>query len=112
MDDTFIHLRGMVSVTSGQTFGVTQDDGLTLIIDGITVLNHDGAQAPTSYTGTYSGPTGNYAFDLYYTEIQGPPAVLQVNLPFVGVPDGGTTVGLLGMGLAALAGLARRVRAS
>ena len=116
MNDTFVHLSGTVSVTAGETFSVTQDDGLTLIIGGVTVLNHSGGQAPTQYTGTYAGATGNEPFDLYYTEIEGPPAVLQVDLPFVpqgvGVPDSGTTIALLGLGLAGLAGMARRVRAS
>jgi hypothetical protein len=114
MDNTFVHLSGMVSVTAGESFTVQQDDGLTLIIGGVTVLSNPGAHSPTSYTGTYTGATGNFAFDLYYAEIDGAPAVLGVNLPFTAgtVPDGGTTVGLLGMGLAGLAGLGRRIRAS
>ena len=114
MDDTFVLITGQVTVTSGQSFTVEHDDGMTLVINGQTVISAPNATAPTPTTGTYSGAAGTWNFELYYDEVQGAPAVLQVDLPLQtqAVPDGGTTVALLGMGLAGLAGLARRVRAS
>lgn len=116
LDDTYVHLSGFVTLASdNQSFTVAHDDGLTLIINGQTVIDASGPTAPAITTGTYTGAAGTYAFDLYYAEVDGPPGVLNVNLPFAATPttpDGGTTVGLLGLGLAGLAALGRRVRAS
>lgn len=110
MDNVAVVMSGLVSVTKGETFSVEQDDGLVLTIDGINVLNNPGPNAPTDYSGTYTGPSGDFAFTLDYWEIDGPPAVLSVDLPFTpSVPDGGTTAGLLGMGLASLAVLRRKL---
>ena len=110
MDNVAVVMSGTVSVTHGETFNVTQDDGLVLTIDGFGVLSNPGPHAPTAYTGTYNGPTGNYAFTLDYWEIDGPPAVLKVDLPFTpSVPDGGTTAGLLGFGLLCLGTLRRKL---
>jgi hypothetical protein len=71
----------------GETFSVQQDDGLVLTIAGNTVLNNPGPNSPTEYTGTYHGPTGNEPFTLEYAEIDGPPAVLAIDLPFTQIPE-------------------------
>jgi VPDSG-CTERM motif len=114
IDDTFIYITGQVTVNNGQVFTLAHDDGLTLIINGQTVVNAPNPTAPTVTSGTYTGPSGNWDFQLYYDEVKGAPAVLQVDLPFQSpsVPDGGTTFALLGMSLAGLASLARRFRLS
>lgn len=87
MNNTIVIMSGMVSVTSGETFIVQQDDGLVLTIAGNTVLNNPGPNSPTQYTGTYHGPTGNEPFTLEYAEIDGTPAVLAINLPFTEIPE-------------------------
>ncbi len=94
MDNTIVIMSGTVSVTSGEQFTVTQDDGLVLTIGGVNVLNNPGLHGPSTFQGTYTGPTGNEAFTLEYSEVSGAPAVLQVDLPFTptAVPEPSTVV--------------------
>jgi len=112
MDDgtvgTLLEFTGFVSVTNGQMFTVTHDDGLTLIIGGLDLGFNDGPTAPVTSVATYTGPSGNFPFQLVYAECCGGPAVLQIDLPFsnVSVPEPGS-LALLGIALAGL-GFARR----
>jgi hypothetical protein len=100
MLNTIFDFRGMVSVTTGETFTVTHDDGLTLVIGGNTVISAPGPTSPTTTTVTYGGPTGNYSFNLVYGECCGPPAVLNISLPLSPVPEPSTYAMLLaGLGL-------------
>ncbi|HKW89743.1 MAG TPA: PEP-CTERM sorting domain-containing protein [Candidatus Acidoferrales bacterium] len=105
---TLIQLTGMVSVTTGETFTVTHDDGLTLIIDGINLGFNPGPTAPTTTTLTWGGPSGNFSFDLVYGECCGSPAVLQTSLPLTSqTPEPGSLL-LLGTGALGMLGFARR----
>jgi hypothetical protein len=95
-----VNFTGNVSVTNGQTFTVTHDDGLTLIIGGINLGFNPGPTAPVTTLATYSGPTGNFPFQLVYGECCEGAAVLQVDLPFAAVPGPIAGAGLPGLILA------------
>ena len=106
-DSTNNHLYqflGQVSVTNGQNFGVLHDDGLTLIIGGLTVISAPGPTPPILTNAIYTGPTGTFDFQLVYGECCGPPAALIVQLPLISqVPEPGTllllAIGLIGLGV-------------
>lgn len=106
VNGTIVDFKGSVTVTNGQTFTVTHDDGLTLIIGGMTVVGVPAPTPPITTTVTYTGPTGTFAFELVYSECCGGPAVLQIDLPLTNAPEP-ATLALLGLGFAA-AGFARR----
>lgn len=111
LDNTLIEFTGTVTVTTGETFTVTHDDGLTLIIGGLNLGFNPGPTAPTTTTVTYTGPSGNLPFELVYAECCGPPAVLQVSLPLTStVPESGSTLGLLGAASAMIGAFGRRLR--
>src|SRR5262249_32912863 len=62
MDDgttgTIIEFKGFVTVTTGQQFTVTHDDGLTLIIGGVDLGFNAGPTPPVQSLATYTGPSG------------------------------------------------------
>lgn len=105
---TLLDFTGFVTVTTGMTFTVTHDDGLTLIIDGVDLGFPPGPTSPIPTTETYTGPSGTFAFELVYGECCGGPAVLQIDLPFSNTPvPEPASLALLGLAIAA-AGVARR----
>ncbi len=87
---SLIEFTGMVTVTNGQGFAVGHDDGLTLDIGGVTVIDAPGPTGPTVTTRTYSGPSGTFPFRLVYGECCGGAAVLRVGLPFQPTPQTST----------------------
>lgn len=108
---TLFDFTGTVTVANGDTFTVTHDDGLTLVIGGATVINQPGGTAPVTQTRTYTGASGNLPFELVYGECCGAPAVLDISLPLVSITPEPSSAGLLGamlLGFAPLAVVLRR----
>lgn len=102
-NDTLWNFTGFVTVTNGESFTVTHDDGLTLSIGGNLVINQPGPTSPVTQTFTYGGPDGTFAFQLVYGECCGGPAELQISLPLESaVPEPSTwammIVGFAGLG--------------
>ena len=107
---TLVSFNGFVTVTTGETFTVTHDDGLTLIIGGVDLAFSPGPTAPQTSVATYTGASGNLPFNLVYGECCGGPAVLQVDLPFTAPVPEPETYALFLAGLAAVGFITRRRR--
>jgi hypothetical protein len=118
MNNTLVRLTGQIYLTAGlNSFTVGHDDGLNINVSGIgTVLDAPTATSPVTTPFSITAPTtGVYNFTINYNECLGAPAVLEWAFPTGpaitgGVPDTGTTIGLLGMSLTGLAAFARRFR--
>jgi len=108
VDGTLFNFTGSVSVTNLEKFTAGHDDGMTLVIGGVTVISAPGPTSFTITTSTYTGPTGNEPFQLVYGECCGPPGVLNVDLPLVSPVPEPAPLAVLGAGLLGLGFLRRR----
>jgi len=91
--DTLFNFTGTVTVTNGETFSAGHDDGLTFTIGSTTVINAPGPTGFVVTTQTYTGPSGNFPFQLVYGECCGAPADLEISgLALVSVPEPRTAV--------------------
>jgi hypothetical protein len=88
LNNTLFDFQGLVTVTTGQNFTVGHDDGLTLVINGVTVVNQPGPTGFTNTPFTWTGASGTFNFELVYGECCGPPAGLAISLPLISPPVG------------------------
>jgi hypothetical protein len=102
LDGTLFNFTGSVTVTNGEMFTAGHDDGLTLIIDGITVISAPGPTSFQNTTDTYTGPSGTFAFQLVYGECCGAPADLSISLPLSSAVPEPATWGMMLLGFAGL----------
>jgi len=121
INNDLFEFQGTTALANG-TYDFEHDDGLLLYLNGVLVVNEGGPTAATTTTlcvGTTGcdyniASTGDTAesFTLLYAEVDGPPAVLQTNLPLTGPPPSTTpepsSFLMLGSGLLAAAGMVRR----
>jgi hypothetical protein len=114
LQNTLFNFTGNVTVTNGQTFTIGHDDGFTLIIGG-TTISSPGPHSPGDDVGTYTGPSGTFAFQLVYGECCGPPAQLHISLPLItnAVPEPSTwAMMILGFAGVGFLGYRRKSRAT
>jgi len=122
VDNDLFQFLGTTALANG-TYTFEHDDGFALYLNGVLVVDEGGPTAATTTT-LCVGTTGcNYniastgdaveSFQLDYGESNGPPAVLDTNLPLVGPPPPPATpepssLVLMGTGMMAFAGAVRR----
>lgn len=108
LDNTIFDFKGSSYLSAG-TYTVRHDDGAYLFLNGVmtNVLTPGNSGIPTAAEDSFFtiATGGNYSFELAYTEVNGPPAVL--NAPFASTPEPSSFI-LLGSGLFAAAGVIRR----
>src|SRR5471030_2802378 len=71
LNNSLFDIKGFASVTTGETFTVSHDDGVTLVINGQTVISSPTPISFATTAGTYTGISGTFAFELVYGEQQG-----------------------------------------
>ena len=91
---------------AGTTYSITHDDGITVLLDGLPIINSPGPQSGTVSTFTASGV---HNIEILYGECCGNAATLTSNLP-ANVPEPGNLGLVLGTLLTGFGLLFRRRR--
>ncbi len=115
MDGTLFYFTGSVSVTNGEIFNISHDDGFELIIGGASNFDFSdpGPSSPALTPVTYTGVTGTESFQLAYGECCGAPAVLYVDLPLQATPlPAALPLFASGLGVVGFLGLRRKRKAA
>ncbi len=115
--DVLFEFTGTAFFTQNQNFTVQHDDGVNLYVGGTLVLGAPTPTAPVVTPFTYSGPTGNQAFDFIYAN--GPPTQADFTTTLVtsqtltggAVPEP-TSIVLMLTGSGALLSIRRRIFSS
>jgi hypothetical protein len=111
---------GMANFTTGQSFNIEHDDGVTLIVGGQStscaansgptcslIVSVPGPTGATPTPVVYNGPTGNQSFTFVYGECCGAPAVFETTLVPATTPEP-TSIVLFGTTLLGVGTLVRR----
>ena len=102
-----LEITGTALFTGGTTYSITHDDGVTVTLDGSTVISSPGPQSGT--VSTFTTTSGLHTINIVYGECCGNPADLITNLP-ASIPEP-NTMAFMALGLAGvLAGMRRRRR--
>lgn len=109
---SIFHVSGSISLAAGDVLTLEHDDGASLALDGVAVINQPG---PTpAETGSYIVPTsGDYLYSVLYGECCVLPATLTMavnGVPVsgaVGVPEPASWL-MLGAGMLGLLGVRKR----
>lgn len=104
INQSVFEFSGSAELQAGTTYSFTKDDGMILVVNGVTVINAGTPTAADTVSFT-EATTGVYNFQLYYDETNGPPAVLTGNLGAAPEPS---SFMLLGSSLLGAAGMLRR----
>jgi hypothetical protein len=104
IDQSVFEFSGSAELIAGTTYSFSKDDGMILVVNGVTVIDAGNATAAETVSFT-EATSGVYDFQLYYDETNGPPAVLSGNLGAAPEPS---SFLLLGSSLLGAAGMLRR----
>jgi hypothetical protein len=104
IDQSVFEFSGSAELIAGTTYSFSKDDGMILVLNGVTVIDAGNATAAETVSFT-EATSGVYDFQLYYDETNGPPAVLSGNLGAAPEPS---SFLLLGSSLLGAAGMLRR----
>jgi hypothetical protein len=101
-----LEITGNETFVGGTTYSITHDDGITVRLDGATVISSAGPQSGT--VSTFTTSSGMHTIDIVYGECCGNPSTLTSNLPVNPIPEPATITLMLAGLCGALATMRRR----